>query len=145
MTDSLHQNANDLADDAQRLLTELDREIAGARAVTGECRPPIDVLETATSIEVVVDVPGMAPEALRVAIRRNTVLVVGIKLAHAETTARFHLAERSYGRFARVIRLSGAVNTGQARAVARAGQLRVIMPRIEERRGQITVVPIETA
>jgi len=55
---------------------------------------------------------------------------------HAETTARFHLAERSYGRFARVIRLSGAVNTGQARAVARAGQLRVIMPRIEERRGR---------
>ena len=51
--------------------------------------------------------------------------------------ARFHLAERSYGRFARAVRLSGAVNGARAEAVVTGGQLRVVLPRLEDRRGQI--------
>ena len=93
-----------------------------------------------------VDVPGIDPACLRVVIRRGAVLVVGVKLgAPPDPTARFHLAERSYGRFARVVRLGGAIDAGRARAIARAGQLRVVLPRIEDRRGRAVAVPVESA
>ncbi len=140
------QEAADLAEDARRLLAELDREVPGASLLNAECRPPLDVVETASAIEVVVDVPGVPPESLRVALRRATLLVVGAKVAAAtDTGARFHLAERSYGRFARAVRLTGAVEAGRARAVVTAGQLRVVLPRLEDRRGKTYRVPVDRA
>jgi HSP20 family protein len=144
--DPLNQDTADLADDARRLLMELDRDVPGAAALNAECRPPIDVLETSTAIEVVVDLPGVPAESLRVAIRRNTLLVVGAKFAPpAVGTSRFHLAERSYGRFARAIRLAGAFDSSRARALSGAGELRVILPRLEDRRGRVLRVPVEAA
>ncbi|MDT9150925.1 Hsp20/alpha crystallin family protein, partial [Escherichia coli] len=84
------------------------------------------------------------PDSLRVAVRRSTLLVVGAKLAGAsDVSLRHHLAERSYGRFARAVRLSGAFDANRARAVAARGQLRVILPRIDDRRGKVLMVPVE--
>jgi HSP20 family protein len=139
-------DAADLALEARRLLAELDRDVPGAVSLNAECRPPLDVVETATSIEVVVDVPGLTPEAVRVSLRRGTLLLVGAKLAPPmDTGARFHLAERSYGRFARAVRLAGAVNAARAEAFVSAGQLRVVLPRLEDRRGQIFRIPVGRA
>jgi HSP20 family protein len=139
-------DAADLAEDARRLLAELDREVPGASLLNAECRPPLDVVETASAIEVVVDVPGVPPDSLRVVLRRSTLLIVGAKLAPAaDTGARFHLAERSYGRFARAVRVAGAVESGRARAVVTAGQLRVVLPRLDDRRGKTYRVPVDRA
>jgi HSP20 family protein len=144
VADLLSQGANELAEDARRLLQELDREVPGAASITADCRPPLDVLEAANSIEVVIDLPGVSPDSLRVAVRRNTLLVVGAKLAgQVDPNARFHLAERSYGRFARVVRLSGAFDAARARAVMSGGQLRVILPVLADRRGRVLRIPVE--
>ena len=144
MSDAFHPGAPDLAEDARRLLAELDREVPGAAAITADCRPALDVLENASSLEVIVDVPGVPPESLRVAVRRSTLLVVGAKLsAPQDPNARFHLAERSYGRFARAVRLSGAFDASRAHAVVRAGQLRVVLPRLDDRRGRILTIAVE--
>ena len=142
--DALNKDAADLADDARRLLQELDRDVPGAAALNAECRPPVDVLETASAVEVVVDVPGVPRESLRVVIRRNTLLIVGAKVSAAQGgTTRFHLAERSYGQFARAIRLTGAFDASRARAFSSAGELRVVLPRVEDRRGRVFLVPVE--
>ncbi|HUL74264.1 MAG TPA: Hsp20/alpha crystallin family protein [Vicinamibacterales bacterium] len=144
MSDLLPQDAADLAEEARRLLVELDHDVPGAAGAAAECRPPLDVFETADAVEVVVDVPGVPPESLRVAVRRDTVLVVGVKLSPpVHPLARFHLAERSYGHFARAVRLGGAFDANRARAIAVGGQLRVVLPRIKDRRGQILPVPVE--
>jgi HSP20 family protein len=139
----LRPDAADLAEDARHLLTELDREVPGAAGLSGECRPPLDVIETASAVEVVVDVPGVPVESMRVAVRRNTILVVGAKLPVSTVPGtRHHLAERAYGRFARAVKLSGAIDASRATAVVVGGQLRVIVPRVEERRGQVIKVPV---
>jgi HSP20 family protein len=113
-------------------------------AAAGECTPPLDVLETAEGVEVVMDVPGVPLEALRVLFSHGTLVVAGRKLpagcAHRE--AAFHLAERSFGRFARAVRLGGAFDAGQACATLAAGELRIVIPRIEERRGRDIPIPI---
>lgn len=138
--------AMDLAEDARQLLTELDREVPGAASATGECRPALDVVDTAAAVEVLVDVPGVPAEALRVLVRRNTVLVVGAKVSlGVPGEARYHVAERSHGRFARAVRLTGAVDASRAKALVRGGMLRVILPRIDDRRGRPVRIAVETS
>src|SRR5687767_5865904 len=132
----------DLTDAVRRLLRDLERT-HGPGASIGECRPPIDVYETGEAIEVALDVPGVGPDDLRVVIRDNAVVVVGEKLAGpcAAKDARFHLAERSFGRFARALRLLTPVNAAKARAELSGGRLRIIVPRIDDRRG--TDIPVK--
>ncbi len=135
-----------LADDARRLLDELDRDVPGAVLSSGECRPALDIIETTDAAEVIVDVPGMPAAALRVAIRRNTVIVVGAKLTQPPPgDARFHLAERNYGRFARAVRVAGAFDASRSKAVLSNGLLRVVLPRIDDRRGRLVHIDVETA
>jgi HSP20 family protein len=132
----------DLTDDARQLLNEISREVPGAADINPECRPAVDVLETATAVEVRMDVPGLKPGSLRVAIRRNTMLIAGAKAGQTSDPGRYHLAERSYGRFARAVRLGGAFDPTRAHATLRSGELRVVLPLVTERRGRVHMIPV---
>lgn len=125
----------ELGEEARRLLDELDVE--GRRGTAGECSPPLDVVETASTLEILMDLPGVQPDAVQVVFSRGTLIIAGRKLppgcAHRE--AAFHLAERAFGHFARIVRLVGAFDAGRAHASLSGGELRVVLPRIDERRG----------
>ncbi len=127
----------DLSESVRRLLRDLERT-HGPGASLGECRPPVDVYESGDTIEVAVDIPGVGPDDVRVVVRENAVIVAGEKVAAAcgARDARFHLAERSFGRFARAIRLLTPVDASRATAELSGGRLRVIVPRIDDRRGR---------
>ena len=56
--------------------------------------------------------------------------------------ASFHLVERDFGRFARAVRLTGAFHTARATATLANGELRVRVPKVEERRGRDIAVPV---
>jgi HSP20 family molecular chaperone IbpA len=75
------------------------------------------------------------------------ILVAGTKVpkacAHGDAT--FQLAERCFGRFARAVRLAGAFDAGRANASLVAGELRIVLPRIEERRGRDIRIPVNAA
>ena len=115
--------------------------------VAGECTPSMDVVETSGGIVLLLDLPGVPASALTIGFSQGTLFVAGRKspgtCAHAQ--AAFHLAERSFGRFVRAIRLSGAFDAGKATATLSAGELRVMLPRIEERRGGDIRIPVTTA
>ena len=134
-----------MSDELRRLFDLLDGE-AQARGSAGECSPPVDVIETPAAIEIAVDLPGVTKDDVHVAFARNAVLVAGTKGPKPchHTDATFHLAERAFGRFARVVRLSGALDAGRARAALSGGELRIVIPRIDERRGGEIRIPIET-
>lgn len=137
-------DAPDLADEVRRLFEDLTR--ASRHALGGECRPPIDVVETDRSFEIVLDVPGLTSHELRVLLKHGTLLVVGQKLPPdpgERANASFHLVERSFGRFARAVRLTGAIDGGRARASLREGELRIVVPKMHERRGQQFLIQIE--
>jgi HSP20 family protein len=137
----------DLIDDVRRLFEELDRRHpAGCSSLAGECTPELDVFETDAAIEVVVDLPGLTADCVRVLIKSGTLVVAGEKAAPDATAVReatFHRLERSFGRFARAVRLMAAIDAARARAFLRAGELVIVVPKIEERRGREIRVPIE--
>jgi HSP20 family protein len=136
----------DLDDGLQRLFDRLTTgdDVPGAAA---ECSVPLDVVETAMSIQVIVDLAGVAADSVQVVVAHDTLLIMGRKnpppCAHQREAA-FHVAERTFGRFARGVRLSGAFDVGRADAVLHAGELRVTLPRIEERRGREHRIPVRT-
>jgi HSP20 family protein len=138
---------HELSDEVRRVFEEFDR-LHGptCHGVSSLYAPALDVVETSAGLEVVVDVPGVPPEALRVFFKDGNLVVVGEKLA-SEPCRRdgsaFHLVERGFGRFARVIRFSSPVDASTARAVLAAGELRVTVARVENRRGHEIPVRID--
>lgn len=146
---SLDVDPADLATDIQRLLDDLSRRRPDRRhMVAGECVPVVDVYETEKSIEIVLDLPGVAPDAVRILFKSGVVIIVGEKDRpdmSKRGPASFHLVERDFGRFARAVRINAAIDGAQARARMAHGELRVMLPRIPERRGAGILVPIATA
>ena len=109
-----------------------------AGSAGGDCAPPMDVLESAAGVEIVMDLPGVAAASVQLVFSQGTLLIAGQKLPApcSDRHAAFHLAERTFGRFARAVRIAGAFDAGRAAATLRGGELRVLLPRIEERRGR---------
>lgn len=115
-----------------------------AHTAAAECSPPLDIIESDTGIEIVLDVPGLPASAIDVIFARNVVLIAGRKAPSIcqHGGAAFHLAERSFGRFGRAISVDGAFDAGRASATLVDGVLSVVLPRIDERRGAQTRIPI---
>jgi HSP20 family protein len=135
----------DMGDDVRRLYDLVGEESSGGAA--GECNPPVDVIETPTTIEILMDIPGVAADSIQMVLSRGTLVIGGRKRPPGceQREAAFHLVERSFGRFARAVRLSGAFDAGRAHATLSAGELRVVLPRIDERRGKEIRIPIRNS
>ena len=127
----------------RELPAHLVRLLEETRAAV-ECTPPMDVLETATGLEVRLDVPGVTASEIEVLFADSVLLITGQKLPatceHAD--AGFHMAERAFGRFARAVQVDGAFDAGRAAATLSAGELRIVLPRIDDRRGAPIRIPI---
>jgi HSP20 family protein len=130
-------------DDLRRILEWLEGE-GPPGAGPAECVPAMDVFETSSTVEILADLPGVQAESIRVVFAQGIVAIGGQKLAASceHRDAAFHLAERAFGRFARVFRLAGAYDAGRAKATLTAGELHVVLPRIEERRGGEIRIPV---
>ena len=140
----LSSEVGDFADEIRRIFRELGRG-GEADALAGECSPPIDVLETDEALEITVDVPGVEAAGVRVAIKGDMVLIAGEKLPRrGRGDSSFHLVERGFGRFARTVRLSAACETAKARLTLQRGELRLTLPKLRERRGQLIEIHVET-
>jgi HSP20 family protein len=137
---------HDVGDDIRELFAELAVTLKHEhRAFTGECHPLVDVRETDEALEVVMDVPGVPIEAMRVIFRGNVLVIAGEKAPPSSTDEQtFHLVEREFGRFARAIRLEGAFDIAEATAAVQDGALIVTLRKLHDRRGQSHQIRITT-
>jgi HSP20 family protein len=139
---SIFLERRSLDDDLRRLVEQLTREES---ASTAECTVPLDVIETSAAIEILMDLVGVTADAVKIVVAHSTVLITGEKRPAACEhcgQAAFHVAERVFGRFTRAVKLSGAFDVARADARLRNGELRLVLPRIEERRGREHRIPV---
>jgi HSP20 family protein len=141
--------SDDLGQEVARLFEDLDGDRPlDQRLLPGAFSPTLDAIETHDVVEIVIDVPGVPPDDLRVLLRGNIVIVAGGKMppmAAERARASFHMVERGFGRFARAVRLSGAFDASAATATLSGGELRVRVPRLSERRGRGVLIPVRRA
>jgi HSP20 family protein len=133
----LQQEVNDLF----RRLSVLDRS---DRLPATDWSPAVDVFELRDCLVIVTEVPGLSPDSLRVVFRERELVLSGERRARRTGAgSTFLCLERPHGRFERSIPIELPVDVAHARATLAGGILTVTLPRLRERRGHETVVPIE--
>jgi HSP20 family protein len=109
----------------------------------GEWTPSADLYETDGRFVLVMEVPGLGPESLRVAYADHQLTVSGERRHRRPPGAvGFLCLERPQGRFHRVIPVEEALDVARAEARLTRGLLIIEIPRLKDRRGRETVIPV---
>jgi HSP20 family protein len=92
--------------------------------------PPLDVRESQDSVEVTVDLPGLAPGDVNVTFEDGMLSISGTRQFSAEDRSdTWHRIERSFGTFARSMRLPRTADTERIEATFDNGVLTVSVPK----------------
>ncbi len=112
----------------------------------GPWSPAVDMSETEQQVVVEAELPGVDPETLQISIENAHLVLRGVRppgpSRGLEGTSVLH-DEREYGAFERQVPLTTAVNSREAEAKLSAGVLRIVLPRVPNRRGQTVPIPFE--
>ena len=108
----------------------------------GEWAPKLDVADTKDALVVKAEVPGIDPKEIEVTLQDQVLTIKGEKKEEKEEKdERHYRAERSYGAFARTIRLPLPVEAGKVSASFKHGVLTVKLPKGAAAKG--TAIPIK--
>ena len=120
----------------------------GIEDLTGSCGetvyvPYADVYSNRTEITAEIELPGVRREDIDLSIFKNTVNVKAVKYeCFDETNITYVCMERTFGRVFRAVEIPFPVNTATINASYRNGILKIVMQRVEEKRGQPKKIPL---
>jgi len=122
---------------------------AESSPLAGGWTPPVDVCETAHTIYIRIELPGVSVNQIKVALNSHKIRVSGEKKKRTPRQKIIsHLcSERNYGQFNRVVPLRWTISVSEARAELCNGVLLIHLPKRKDRRGsefRIPVTDIET-
>jgi HSP20 family molecular chaperone IbpA len=119
---------------AERLRREFYRPTMASRQVVS-WEPPVDILETARQVLVLVALPGVAAERVEAVIDDSDLVIAGVRVFPPELqTAIIHRLELPQGRFERRIRLPAGRYSDVTRTSV-DGCLMIKLDKAEARRG----------
>jgi HSP20 family protein len=108
----------------------------------GDWEPKVDVSETKDAVVVRAEVPGVDQKDIGLSLQEGVLTIKGEKEEEKEEKdKRYHRVERSYGAFARAIRLPAAVDSSKVSATFKDGVLTVTLPKTAGAKG--TAIPIK--
>lgn len=132
-----------LQQEMNRLFERLATVGRPERAAGGEWAPSVDVYECDGCLRVVVEVPGLQPDSLRVTYREGELTIAGERRdRRPQGVTGFLCMERPHGRFSRTIAVDVSLDVRRAEARLKGGVLTVVLPRVKDRRGRETVIDV---
>jgi HSP20 family protein len=135
-----------LRDRVGRLFAALQEATVAEDPLASETwAPPVDLCETAESIMVYVELPGLTADQMRIGATNTQLRIWGEKKRRKPRNRILsHLcSERSYGKFSRLVPLRWTVSVQDATAELANGMLVVTFPKIQDRRGMEFKIPIK--
>lgn len=126
-----------------RLQSELNRLFAtfvetnqGGGATATSWDPNVDVMDDGQKLRVLIEVPGVDAEDVKVTVRARVLTVRGTKKGRTRNREgiRFSCIERYFGGFVKSVALPRAVNTHQARCLLKEGLLEIVLPHVPDQR-----------
>jgi HSP20 family protein len=104
-------------------------------AITSAWVPACDIFEDQDGVKLVMEVPGVNPDDLKIQLENNMLTIRGEKRQVAEEKAdRVHRYERSYGSFERSFSLPSTVDAERIQATTDNGVLTISLPKVEKAR-----------
>jgi HSP20 family protein len=94
--------------------------------------PSIDVTETDKEIEITAELPGLERKDIDISIEDDLLTIRGekkVETKQEEKDKNYHVSERSYGVFYRVIQLPPGVDPSSIQAVMSKGVLKLTIPK----------------
>lgn len=133
-------------DEIERLFREA-LELVANTAAAGGWQPRLDIIESESSVLLVLEMPGVEAADLQVVVEGSHITVTGTKRARTPqgSDARFLCLEREHGRFERRVQLFWPVNGHRGRARLADGLLTLELPKVEEKRCRVRRLEIEDA
>ena len=133
-----------LQSELNRLFTafvETNNRVAGTAS---SWDPNVDVLDDGEAIRILVELPGVEPEDVRITIRGKVLTIRGSKKGRIRSREgiRFFCMERYFGGFVKSLSVPRPVNTHQARTVLKNGLLEVVLPRVPDQREREYEIPV---
>ncbi len=136
-------------EDLERMRREMDTLFGSAgRGVLRETRagvfPLINITENKDGFVIRAELPGIKADEIDISVTGDTLSISGERKIPAESEdAKYHRREREAGRFNRIVRLPGQINTEGVEATTVDGVLKILLPKAEEAKPkQITIKSI---
>ncbi|GIU99316.1 MAG: molecular chaperone [Actinomycetota bacterium] len=123
-----------IQDELNRLFDRTFRGFEPLRpSAAGTWMPAMDVYETEDKLVAKVELPGIDPEDVEVAVEDGTLTISGKREFSSEVKEEnYHRIERRYGAFSRAITLPPTVDTEKVEARFDKGVLTVEVPKTEK-------------
>lgn len=105
--------------------------------ITSAWIPPCDIMEDAEGVRIVMEIPGVSPDDVKLSLENNLLTIRGEKRQEEQAGTddrRVHRYERSYGMFERTFALPNTVDPDQVEAAYDGGLLTVTLPKAERMR-----------
>ena len=129
------------------LSEEMDRLVNGAPGNTAwsyGLAPAADVTETEAEYRVLMDLPGIDPNAIQLRVEKDTLSVqVDRKQLQAAAGETVHRSERAFGTFFRSFTLPTGVDATKVEAAYEQGVLAVKLPKREEAKARSIPVSVK--
>jgi len=93
--------------------------------------PPVDIVEDASGITVIADLPGVDPDDLVIRVDGRSLLLEAALRLGADDSLSFVYSETRAGRYRRSFELSGELDTTAIQADLRDGVLKLRLPKVE--------------
>ena len=132
------QSAPDVYSNLHRLSRMMDEAFGGewnGGTLASAWTPSCDVFEDKENLRIVIELPGVRPEDVKLSLENQVLTIQGEKKQVAEEKSeRWHRYERSYGRFERMFTLPSSVDPDRIDAKVEHGVLTVTLPKAERAR-----------
>jgi len=105
--------------------------------ITSAWIPPCDIMEDGNGVRIVMEIPGVSPDDVKLSLENNMLTIRGEKRQQEERgdqERRVHRYERSYGTFERTFALPNTVDPDRIEADFDGGVLSVTLPKAEKMR-----------
>jgi HSP20 family protein len=114
-----------------------------AEAATAAWAPLVDIFEEHDTIRLVVELPGVKPEDVKIAVEGNILTIKGVKEQVAEEKAeKIYRYERNYGAFERTFTLPATVKPEKIKATYENGVLTLTLPKVEAAKPHLIKVEV---
>jgi HSP20 family protein len=98
----------------------------------GNLVPSLEVSETDKEIEITAELPGLERKDVDISLEDNVLTIRGEKKLETEKDDKkknYHLTERSYGMFYRMLELPAGINPSSVQATMSSGVLKIRIPK----------------
>jgi HSP20 family protein len=115
-----------------RLFEDFTRGLDATGQTQGSLVPSIDVAETDKEIVIAAEMPGLERKDVEISLENDMLTIRGEKKVERENEDKdksYHLIERNYGVFYRVLQLPPGVDPSKVQATMANGVLKVTLPK----------------